>query len=355
MASRDLSWRDDAIAALRAGERGDDPMEIVVDAPLSKRTTFGIGGPADVLAIAKSDADVARVLRVVEERRLPLFVLGGGSNLLVRDGGVRGVVLTLAGDLAALTIHHDDSETTQSIEVGAGCTYPRLTKTCLELGWPSAVGWLGTPGQVGGALLMNAGSRWGEIADVVVNVTAATAQGVKVFSKEECGFAYRTSSFQRGAEGLNAEFDASITSADRQPSRVVLTRSILRCDKSAIKKPSELDAQAKELLARRHQTQPKVRSAGSLFKNPPGDFAGRLIEACGLKGFTVGRAQVSPVHANFVVNLGGSTANDVVAVADHVIAAVQQRFNVTLEWEVRRVGAASLAGSVDDDTSGGSA
>ncbi len=342
MTTRDLSWRNDAIAALTPDRLDDSALEIVVDAPLAKRTTFGIGGPADLLAIAKSDDDVARVLQVVEQQRLPLFVLGGGSNLLVRDGGVRGVVLTLAGDLAALVISNDVSETGKTVEVGAGCTYPRLTKTCLELGWPSAVGWMGTPGQVGGALLMNAGSWWGEIADVVVDVTAATSQGVRVLSKEECGFGYRTSSFQRGPEGLNAEFDASITSVDRQVSRVVLTRAKLRCDKSAIEKAGELDAQAKELLTRRHQTQPKVRSAGSLFKNPPGDFAGRLIEACGLKGFTVGRAQVSPVHANFVVNVGGATAADVVAVADHVIAAVQQRFAVTLEWEVRRVGAASL-------------
>lgn len=336
MKSHDLSWRPAAIAALTSEGSG---IEVIEDAPLSKRTTFGIGGPADLLAIAKCDEDVSRVLRVVDERGLPLFVLGGGSNLLVKDGGIRGVVLTLAGDLASLVI----SENGKSVEVGAGCTYPRLTKTAIEIGWPSALGWMGTPGQVGGAILMNAGSRWGEIADVVVEVTACDADGVHRFSKEQCAFAYRTSMFQKRFEADSAGSDVSVISPDRKVKRLVLTRGSLRCDNSATEKAKELDAQAKELLARRHRTQPKLRSAGSLFKNPPGDFAGRLIEASGLKGFTVGRAQVSPVHANFVVNLGGATAADVCAVADHVIATVVADHGVTLEWEVRRIGEESGA------------
>jgi UDP-N-acetylmuramate dehydrogenase len=160
-----------------------------------------------------------------------------------------------------------------------------------------------------------------------------------VVPQAECGFAYRTSVFQQhNDQAVKAGSDASVSSPDQEMKRVVLTRAILRCDNSASEKAKELDAQAKELLARRHRTQPKLRSAGSLFKNPPGDFAGRLIEASGLKGFTVGRAQVSPVHANFVVNLGGAHARDVVAVADHVIATVENDHGVTLEWEVRRVG-----------------
>ena len=323
----DLSWREHAARSLRG-------MELIVDAPLSKRTTFGIGGPADLLAIAANDDHVRAVLHLVDEHSLPLFVLGGGSNLLVSDGGVRGVVLSLGGDLAALTI----SENGKRIDVGAGCTYPRLTRTALELGWPSAVGWMGTPGQVGGALLMNAGSRWGEIKDVVVEVTAVSALGSKTVPAAECAFSYRSSAFQLRPGVVADSFDISVTSADQKMKHLVLTHALLRCDNFESKKSSELTASAKELLVRRHKTQPKLRSAGSLFKNPPGDFAGRLIEASGLKGFTVGRAQVSTVHANFVVNLGGASSKDVVAVADHVIATVLQQHAVTLEWEVRRVG-----------------
>jgi UDP-N-acetylmuramate dehydrogenase len=326
VSDRDLSWRDAVRAELAAAG-----VDVDVDVVLAKRTTFGIGGPADLFAIASDEAQVSAVLRAIAAARVPLFVLGGGSNLLVGDGGIRGVVLSLAGELAKLVI----SENGKSIEVGAGCTFPRLTKTCLELGWPGAVGWMGTPGQVGGALLMNAGSKWGELGSDVATVIAASAIGTERFDRDQCRFGYRTSVFQERAV---RRFDSSVTSADPEVSTLVLTRAILQCDKAATEKAKELDAQAHELLARRHRTQPKLRSAGSLFKNPLGDFAGRLIEASGLKGFTVGQAQVSPVHANFVVNLGGATAADVVAVADHVVATVARDHGVTLEWEVRRVG-----------------
>lgn len=329
MSTRDVSWRTDLLDRLAAVSG----LDVEIDAPLSKRTTFGIGGPADVLVEAGTGAQVQGVLAAIADAHLPLFVLGGGSNLLVGDGGIRGVVLTLGGDLAALSIQDGGKR----LVVGCGCTYPRLTRTALDLGWPGAVGWLGTPGQVGGAILMNAGSRWGEIGTDVVEVTAVDRDGEHRFDRDQCGFAYRTSVFQQRGVG-GARVDTSITSADQESPRLVLTRVILQCDKSSTEKAEELDAQAKELLARRHRTQPRLRSAGSLFKNPPGDFAGRLIEAAGLKGFTVGRAQVSEVHANFIVNLGGAMARDVVAVADHVVATVLRESGVTLEWEVRRVG-----------------
>jgi UDP-N-acetylmuramate dehydrogenase len=332
-AGRDLSWRDAAIAALSG-------LTTAIDAPLSRRTTFGIGGPADLLVEAASDDDVARVLGVAAEHRLPLFVLGGGSNLLVDDAGVRGIVLCLTGDLAALTI----AEGGRRIAVGCGCSFPRLTKTCIELGWPGSEGWIGTPGQVGGALLMNAGSKQGEFGDVVHEVRVAVPGAVHVVDHAGCDFRYRESVFQRGW----IPSDGSITSADPEARRFVLTRAILLCDKASTEKSGALAATAQDLLERRHRSQPRLRSAGSLFKNPPGDFAGRLIEAAGLKGFQVGRAQVSPVHANFVVNLGGATAADVVAVADHVVAVVRDRFGVHLQWEVRRVGGPLPAGGGAD-------
>jgi len=327
------AWRDAVLAALL----GAPGLEVEVDAPLARRTTFGIGGPADVLVTAHDDSAVRAVLSAIAGADVPLFVLGGGSNLLVGDGGIRGVVLTLAGALAELTVEAGGSR----IVVGCGCTFPRLTRTALDLGWPGAVGWMGTPGQVGGALLMNAGSVHGEVGADVVSVEAVSADGVRTFDHAACAFAYRSSVFQRAGVGgarTDTSIHGSITSPDQELKRLVLTRAILQCDKAAIEKAQELDARAKELLARRHRTQPKLRSAGSLFKNPVGDYAGRLIEAAGLKGFTMGRAQVSPVHANFVVNLGGASAADVVGVAAHVVDTVRAHSGVTLEWEVRRVG-----------------
>lgn len=309
---------------LDAVERALEGVERERDAPLSRRTTMGVGGPADLLVVAREEADVVRTLAAARAQGLPVFVLGGGSNLLVGDLGIRGVVLTLSGGLASLTVLEEGAV----LDVGAGVTYPRLTRTALDLGWAPAVGWLGTPGQVGGALIMNAGTRHGEIGDVVVEVRAATADGPVRFTKEECRFAYRTSRFQQ--EALRAPHERSLG--------LVLTGALLRCDDRKTDEAEALDAMAKDLLHRRHQSQPKLRSAGSIFKNPPGDFAGRLIEAAGLKGFTVGRAQVSPVHANFVVNLGGARAADVLAVAEHARATVRKKFDVDLEWEVRKVG-----------------
>jgi UDP-N-acetylmuramate dehydrogenase len=339
-------WRqrlDGAVAALQAAAAlGTAALEVQRDLPLARRTTFGIGGPADVFVNTKNDEAVEVTLRVVAEAGLPLFVLGGGSNLLVGDGGIRGVVLWLGGDLAALTVE----EGGRRLRVGCGCTFPRLTKTALDLGWPGALGWMGTPGQVGGAVLMNAGSKDGELGDDVVEVTVASARGVAVLPRAACDFAYRKSVFQR-PDGVAAlpwppadvrSFGGIQDSTDQKTIGVVLTRVLLQCDKFSTEKAGELNDQAKALLARRHQTQPKLRSAGSIFKNPPADFAGRLIERAGLKGFCVGGAEVSPVHANFIVNLGGATAADVVAVADHVVRTVQDTAGVTLEWEVRRVG-----------------
>jgi UDP-N-acetylmuramate dehydrogenase len=299
--------------ALDAVARALDGIEHERSAELAKRTTFGIGGPADLLVVVREDEEVVRALAAAAAHGVPVFVLGGGSNILIGDRGIRGLVLTLSGALASLQVHEGGA----AIHVGAGVSYPRLTRTALDLGWPSAIGWLGTPGQVGGALIMNAGTRHGEIGDVVAEVTGASAAGVARFNRSACGFAYRSSAF---------------------PARMVLTSAHLRCDNLKSDKAENLDAMAKDLLDRRHAGQPKLRSAGSIFKNPPGDFAGRLIEACGLKGFTVGRAQVSPVHANFVVNLGGARAADVVAVATHAQRVVKECLGVTLEWEVRRVG-----------------
>lgn len=299
--------RVEAVCAALSG------LRLVRNEPLASHTTFGIGGPADVLVEATTDDEVARVVRAAAHHQVPLFVLGGGSNLLVGDGGIRGVTLTLGGALAELRVVDEGLR----IDVGAACTFPRLTQAALSQGWPPAVGWLGTPGQVGGALVMNAGTRQGELGDVVVEVRVAGPAGLARLPRTACGFGYRTSAFPAGA---------------------VLTGALLQCDSHKSKEVEKLTAMAQEQLTRRRATQPKQRSAGSIFKNPPGDFAGRLIEGAGLKGVAEGGARISDVHANFIVNTGGATAHDVVQLAERARTTVRQRFGVTLEWEVRRVG-----------------
>jgi UDP-N-acetylmuramate dehydrogenase len=170
---------------------------------------------------------------------------------------------------------------------------------------------------VGGALKMNAGGRMGEIGDVVHTVRAVSPEGFHRFSHEECGFRYRNSAF---------------------PSDAILTFAELHCPKADRNLAPSLTEKARELVVRRKKTQPKQRSAGSMFKNPPGDFAGRLIEACGLKGTRIGDAQISEVHANFFVNLGHASAQDLHQLSQLARETVFKQFAIVLEYEVKVVG-----------------
>lgn len=288
-------------------------IEHVQNFPLHSFTTFHIGGPADVIVYPKSEAEVLRVVQLAAAHALPLFVLGGGSNLLISDRGIRGVVVRLKGKMSDIVV----SESGNEILAYAGASFPKLTHTALELGWTSALGWNGTPGQLGGALKMNAGTRLGEIGDIVAEVHCISAEGERVLKKSEIGFTYRNSAF---------------------PERSILTKAKLVCTERQIDQIHALRATALELAAKRKASQPKLRSAGSIFKNPAGDFAGRLIEAAGLKGAQEGQAQVSMVHANFIVNLGRATAMDVYRLSERVQKEVAQQFGVTLEREVKLIG-----------------
>jgi UDP-N-acetylmuramate dehydrogenase len=280
---------------------------------LAPYTTFKIGGPADIMVFAKNEAEVLQVLQAAHQTQTPLFILGGGSNLLISDDGVRGCVLMLKGELAEIKVEDDNHK----ILVGAGTSFPKLTNTALKLGWENALGFCGTPGQVGGALIMNAGSRLGEIGEVVQEVYAATLSGLKVFQKHELQFGYRQTAF---------------------PENTVLTKTRLHCEEASPLRVSELLKKAEELAKKRKATQPKCRSAGSVFKNPPQDFAGRLIEATGLKGTQIGGAEISVTHANFIVNLKQAKAQDVFDLLQIMRQEVYRKFNILLEHEVKLVG-----------------
>jgi UDP-N-acetylmuramate dehydrogenase len=288
-------------------------IEHARDFVLAPYTTFHIGGPADVMVYPRSEADVAKVIEAASQTKLPIFIMGGGSNLLISDKGIRGVVLRLKGALADIKV----SESGDEIWAYAGASFPKLTHTALELGWKCALGWNGTPGQVGGALKMNAGTRLGEIGDVVKEVYCLSAEGPSVLTKEQIKFSYRNSQF---------------------PERAILTKARLFCAERFVDQVPELMASAKELADKRKKSQPKLRSAGSIFKNPPNDFAGRLIEAAGLKGAQEGGAQISTVHANFIVNANHAKAMDVLLLSKRVQKEVYEKFGVRLEHEVKLIG-----------------
>jgi UDP-N-acetylmuramate dehydrogenase len=279
------------------------------DAPLAPRTSVRVGGPADLLVRPADPDALAELLRAVRDLGVPLHVLGGGANTLVADAGIRGVVVRLPAGLAP------EEARGEVLLLGAGQPTSRLWVRAHALGLVGMEFVAGIPGTLGGALAMNAGTGIGEMKDVVRRVELATCDGAGFLDARELGFAYRTCRLPPGAVATRIEFAL-------RPGDVVASERAMQEDRD-----------------RRRRTQPLDKpSFGSTFRNPPGEYAGRLVEAVGLKGQRVGGAMWSDVHANFVVNVGGATARDVLALVNLARARVRDRFGIVLETEVRLVG-----------------
>lgn len=299
--------RDDDKQAIVDALAGEGTIKL--DEPMSRHTTLRIGGPVDAWVEPDGVEALARVRRVCAERGISGRAFGSGSNLLVRDGGVRGVAFSLK---KMTGVRVDGAE----ITVEAGASTGKLLKVATEheLGGVEFLG--GVPGTVGGGMIMNAGTYLGEFKDVTVEVRAVDDKGaVVVRDNAGCGFRYRHSDI---------------------PATDVVTGALLRLKE---RPRGEIEQAVRDLRDRRKSREPHgVPNAGSIFKNPPNDYAGRLIEACGLKGRRVGGAEVSPVHANWLVNADGATAKDFLELVEIVRAAVVERFGIRLELEVKVVG-----------------
>ncbi len=282
------------------------------DFPLSRCTSLRIGGPVDALATPISREEVARILGVCRRHRLPHRVIGSGFNTLAMDERLEGVLIQL-GKLRRLEERPD-----HCLRVEAGVSHSQLTKFCVERGLSGLEFGCGIPGTIGGWLSMNAGIPAREIKDAVVEVEVISPTGRKLrhIPRSELRFVYRA------LRGL-------------APGSVILS-ALLRVESS---EPAWVRAAVDRLLEARSSSQPiNVPSCGSVFKNPPGDFAGRLIEAAGLKGHRIGDAEISPVHANFIANRGGATATDVMSLIDEARAAVWRTTGTRLVPEVRIIG-----------------
>lgn len=278
--------------------------------PMAEMTTLRLGGPADVLVEPGTPEQVRAVLRAAHEEQVPVTLVGHGSNLLVKDGGIRGLVLRLNRNMAQVSV--------QGCEMRAqsGAMLPAVSRMAAERGLRGLVFASGIPGTVGGAVIMNAGAYGGEMSQVVSAVRGFRMDGTPVeYAGGELAFGYRTSRLQR--------------------EDVVVTEVILRLE------PGDSVAlleEMAELNRRRREKQPLgVPSAGSTFKRPAQGYASALVDECGLKGFTLGGAQVSPKHAGFCVNLGG-TAADFLALMSHVQRVVYEQKGIHLEPEVRILG-----------------
>jgi UDP-N-acetylmuramate dehydrogenase len=287
-----------------AGVRG----EVRFDEPLARYTSMKVGGPADALVIPADEQDLRATLLGARAARAPVMVLGG-TNVVVRDRGVAGVVLRLS---ALKTIRPAG---TRRLYAEAGGLFPTLAHAAKEAGLSGLEFACGIPGTVGGAIVMNAGTRDGEIADVLESVRLMTWEGEAIeIPAAKLGFRYRESHLP---PGVLLGGTVALTHDD----------------------PRAIDARMQAILEYRRRTQPlNLPNAGCIFKNPPGRSAGQLIDQTGLKGCRIGGIQVSERHANFMVNLGDGTAKDLAALIRHVGGRIEREHGVTLELEVRLVG-----------------
>ena len=276
---------------------------------LAAYTSARIGGEADALIIVSSADELAETVSLLWEMNMPYLLLGGGSNLLVSDAGFRGVVVL--NKAKAVRFSKD------SVWAESGVTMSKLANQAATKGL-AGVEWAATvPGTVGGAVYGNAGAFGGDMAGNLIHVELLTAAGREMWFVEELAYAYRSSKLKRDA------VKCAILSAELKLSNG---------------DPAEIQERMRSFIQKRKETQPPGASMGSMFKNPEGDYAGRLIEAAGLKGTRIGNAEISTVHANFFVNYGETKAHDVIALVELAQKTVFEQFGVALELEIEIVG-----------------
>ena len=290
---------------------------VLTGEPMARHTTFRVGGPADVMVLADSGADIQKTVALCREENYPFIILGNGSNVLVRDGGIRGCVILMGEGYSCVVPSGEDA-----VYAHAGARNNRFAETCMELGLAGCEFISGIPGTIGGAVFMNAGAYGSETSDIVKAVRALDREGNFLeLTLEEMGFSYRHS--------LAAEREMIILGAEFQ-----------------LKKgnPAEIAARIADLNGRRRDRQPlEYPSAGSVFKRPLGHFAAKLIDDAGLKGARVGDAQVSEKHAGFIINRGAAAAADVLELIRCIQNIVFGMFGVRLETEVRILGEEALS------------
>ena len=298
-------WRD-RLPAVRG--------RVLKDAPLAPYTWLRVGGPADVLFLPEDEADLAAFLKGLDPA-VPVIPIGVGSNLLVRDGGVEGVVVRLGRGFG-------ETRPAEGARIFAGAAVldAVLAREAAKAGIAGLEFYRGVPGTVGGACMMNAGCYGAETKDVLLEAYALTRQGEpRTLSNAEMGFSYR-----RSAAAASGE--------------LIFTGALFQ---GRPDDPDAITARMDEITARREASQPiREKTGGSTFKNPPGDSSWRLVDAAGWRGKPYGGAMFSPMHANFLINSGEATAADLEGLGEAVRADVKSKFGVELEWEIKRIGRA---------------
>ena len=285
--------------------------QILTEEPMKKHTTFRIGGPADFLVLPRTSQEIAEVTALCRREGEPWYVIGNGSNLLVSDKGVRGVVIRLLHNFNKIEVRDEE------VHAQAGAVNAAVARKALDAGLTGFEFAAGIPGTTGGAVVMNAGAYGGEMKDILKEVTVLDEDGrVCTLTAEELELGYRTSIMARKG--------------------YIVLDICMKLEKGD---PESIRARMEELREKRITRQPlEYPSAGSTFKRPEGYFAGKLIMDAGLRGFTVGGAQISEKHCGFVINKGGATAEDVVNLMEETKKIVMEKFGVVLEPEIKRLG-----------------
>ena len=300
-------------------------MQILENEPMCKHTSFKVGGPVRYFAKAETAEDLKTAMTLAREKGLPYFILGNGTNLLVSDNGYDGVVITLAGDFSTIEDFGNGA-----FKVGAAVPLGRFARTTLKQGFAGIHKLAGIPGTLGGAIYMNAGAYGQEIGNCCTSVTILDSEGnIRELAAADCNFGYRQSIFQKNkAIILSATFQLPAASAEG-------------------KAVADLEAELAECMAKRKASQPlNTPNAGSTFKrlesgaaDTPTQIApGYYIEQAGLKGHRIGGAEVSTLHANFIVNAGGATAKDILELSEHVQNKVAEKFGIELKREIILLG-----------------
>lgn len=298
-----MKWRE-ALPSVRG--------RLLIDEPLAPFTWLRVGGPADVLFLPADHQDLVSFLRQVPAD-IPITMLGVGSNVIIRDGGVEGIVIRLAGRaFAGIHVEADEGR----VIAGAGALDAMVARAAADAGISGLEFLAGIPGTIGGALTMNAGCYGREIKDILVAASAVDFTGEqRVFEPRDLGFSYRTSRVGPG---------------------IIWDQAIFQGPKDD---PVAIRARIAQITARREASQPiREKTGGSTFRNPPGDSAWRLVDAAGWRGKPFGGAMFSPQHANFLINTGTATAADLEGLGEAVRADVGTKFGVALEWEIKRIG-----------------
>ena len=302
-----MGWKEE-LASLT--QNGNNLSKLRFDEPLNKHNYFGIGGNAAVYFEVSTIDELAYVAQLQKRSRVPVAIIGRGSNLLVNDAGYPGIVIRLIGEFNRLDFHEN------RVDVGAGVSLPRLSKMAANHGLSGVEFALGIPGSVGGALIMNAGAWGSSFGDLIEHVQVMTDEGELMdISRDDAQFSYRHS-------GLKSHFCVTGATLCLTPGDV-----------------QEVDDLMQDLYNQKITSQPFAEeNAGCMFKNPPGHSAGKLIDECGLKGHRIGGAEVSKIHGNFILNLDNATAHDVLSLVRHIQDHVKQERGVDLEMEVQLLG-----------------